>query len=692
MLAIPFRVFAQACLGALVGAFFALAIVRLALPADGPAPSEPGQFLSWIAHLVLVKPREKGFYLLALMLGGACSYAATYRILPGRLTGRCLWVLVILWVPVGNWIIGRTLGGGSFLVPAVAAVALGAGLSWSICAHGTRLAVSPQPAAPAPSSPRWLYPILLGLLTMMLVPSSFAAVALKIGPNVHAVIFLIGPALYSLGNGLLPGRDYFSLYSVGQPWLFHFVMGQSGGQALLNYVIVVISASWLFYAHLISLLHWLYRSWLAAAVAGFIPLILGFVYPGFGAPFFAPSGSILRYPLLTVCAWLIGLWAESPARPLRLLPIAAACGLALFLETESGVVMVLAAALTMFVTHPWQARVIMPVLAFLGVALATVTVLLVAAFGHGALQPEFFRRLFDGIVMFGGQGLQGALAKWSLDDWNWLYNLVAPGAMLATVAVVARTGATTSDTRRAAVLSFFSISGLMLLAKYANQSLAAVWQVSSIGPFVVLGWWCVALVRRLEEPPRSFWQARPIRPLQSATAAVIVGLALIFVVSPSESQRNPARYGLRAWSDFPSLLQWPFVRPTGCVEMDCFPVRPTASDVALMTARSRDHEPVAIVSSRYDWIYLLAAHRPPLVSFLPSSDIFVREHLAQSLQRIGRADYLFVAKADGQPSIARPDLWAAVTDLLGTAFQKDGESDHLIAWRRVPAKETYAAR
>jgi hypothetical protein len=697
MPALSFRLFAQACLGVLVGAFLALAIVRLALPLDGPAPNGPAQLLPWINHLVVVKPREKGFYLLALILGGACGYAATYRVLPGRVTGRYLWLLVVLSVPVGEWIIGRTLAGASFL-PAAAVSALGAAFLWLVYARGTRLVASTGVAASEPAWPHWPYPVLLGLLTLVLVPSSFAAVALKIGPNPHAVIFLIGPALYALGNGLLPGTDYFSLYSVGLPWLFHFVMGQSGGQAVLSYVIIVIAASWLFYAHLIHLLHWLYRSWLAAAVAAFIPLFLGFVYPGFGAPFFAPSSSILRYPLLTVCASLTGLWAEYPGRTLRLLPVAAACGLALFLETESGIVMLLGAILTTAVIHPWQARIIAPVVAFLIVALAVWMALLVAAFGFGVLQLEFFRRLFDGIILYGDLGLSGARANWSLYDWNWLYNVVAPGAMLATVAVIARPGALTPDTRRAAVLAFFAISGLMLLAKYANQSLAAVWQVSSVGPFAVLGWWCVALVRRLgsrRELPssaRPLWRARLAHPLQSVAAAAIVGVALAFVISPSESGRNPARYGLLAWADFPSLLKWPFLRPAGCVDMDCFPLQPTASDVDLITARLRAHGQVAIVSSRYDWIYLAAAHRPPLLTFLPSSEIFAQDQLLQSLQRIEHADYVYAAKADGRPYIVRPDLWTAVTDLLETSFQKDGESDHLVVWKRVPTKETNAVR
>src|SRR5580704_6194585 len=235
-----FRLFAQACLGVVVGVLFAVATARLAFPADGRPTAVPDGLLSWTLPNIWLKPREKGFYVLALALGGMFGYFATYRILPGRLTARNLWLTLIVSVPVVNLIVARTLGGGSFLIPGLAALALGAALATLICKDGEPLvSTGPYSAAAPDVGPKlWPYFLILAILTLLLIPSSFAAVAAKIGLNHHPVAFVIGPALYFLGSGLLPGIDYYSQYSIGFPWLFHFVMGRSTEHAVLAYVII----------------------------------------------------------------------------------------------------------------------------------------------------------------------------------------------------------------------------------------------------------------------------------------------------------------------------------------------------------------------------------------------------------------------------------------------------------------------
>jgi hypothetical protein len=704
----PFRLFAQACLGVVVGALLGLAIARIAFPADGRPATVPDGLLAWTLPAVWLKPREKGFYLLSLMLGGMFGYFATYRILPGRAATRnLLWALIIS-VPVVNLMIAHTLGGGSFFIPGIAALGLGAVLATLVYRRGKPLvSTAPYSAAPSDTSRQlWPYFVILAIMTLLLIPSSFAAVAAKIGLNHHPVTFVIGPALYFLGNGLLPGIDYYTQYSIGYPWLFHFVMGQSAGQAIIACVTAVIIATWLFYAHLIYLLQWLYRSWTVAAIVAFIPLLLGFIYPAvFPSPFLGPSNGVLRYPLLTVCAVLTSYWAETPARPTRLASIAAATGLAIFLEIESGIVMLLAAPMTVFIIHPWRASIIPPIFAFVAISLSVFAAMIFAVYGSPVLHVEFLRRLFEGVVLYSASGFGGWPANWTLWEWNWLYHFVGPGALLATIAVIARTSNLNSfDQRRMAVLGFLAISGLMLLAKYGNMSLGAVWQMSSIGPFSILGWWCIALIRRIDpaiivrgdgyvglprdmpaKPALRGWRQRTY-PLRSVVATAIIILAVAFVFSPSES-RNPGRYGLRAWSNFPSLLKWPFARPKGCAQMDCVANLPAASDVELIASRTQPHEQVAIVLDLYDWAYLLAAQRPPLMPFLPSAEIFTSEQLEETLRRIDHADYLFVPKGpNGEPNIWLADFSAVIVPLLGTKFQKDGEGERLVAWKRVTAQ------
>ena len=125
--------------------------------------------------------------------------------------------------------------------------------------------------------------------------------------------------------------------------------------------------------------------------------------------------------------------------------------------------------------------------------------MLFVVFGSATFQFEFIRRLFDGVILYGTSGFGGWPANWTLGEWNWLYHFVAP-ARIAGDGGGHRSDRkfASFDKRRMAVLGFLAVSGLMLLAKYGNMSLAAVWQMSSIGSFSILGWWCIALIRRID--------------------------------------------------------------------------------------------------------------------------------------------------------------------------------------------------
>ena len=177
--------------------------------------------------------------------------------------------------------------------------------------------------------------LIFGLLALVLVPSSFQAVAARIGMEMHVVSFLVGPSLYFLGHGLLPGIDYFAQYGIGLGWIFSFLIGKTAESTIINYVVLMVVVLWLFFAHLVWILQWLYRSWFAAAVVCLLVLALLFHTD---RNFFDPSSYVLRYPLLTVCAALLARWVAAPHDWTRLLSLAFALALAVFIETETGVV------------------------------------------------------------------------------------------------------------------------------------------------------------------------------------------------------------------------------------------------------------------------------------------------------------------------------------------------------------------
>ena len=157
-----------------------------------------------------------------------------------------------------------------------------------------------------------------------------------------------------------------------------------------------------------------------------------------------------------------------------------------------------------------------------------------------------------------------------------------------------------------------------------------------------------------------------------------VGLA-----STLRDQRNASVYGLRSWVRYPSIVMRPFQHFSGCNEMSCVANRPDERDVALIRDRTQQGQPVAIVGDLYDWTYLIDAHRPPLMAFLPSGAIFTQWQLDQSWKRIATADYWFVPKGpDGNPKIDNVDLAALALPALKRDFVLDGVGDRLMAWKR----------
>lgn len=690
------RLLAQAAAGMVVGVFFALAATRLLFPPDSPATSMPAGMLSWNLHNIRFEPREKGFYLLSLVLGALGAFLATRRMMQGRAPFLWLCIALVLAVPLGNTLIRRTLQGNlssavGFLLGILAAGSLAALLylrgEESARGDDGNLLIRDMSRAS-----RWPYPLLLLALTVVLVPSSVASVAAAIASTgetaMHVVSFLIGPALYFSGTNLLPGRDYFSQYSIGLGWVFSWLLGDSPGQAMTHYVAFLLVGMWLFYAHLTQLLHWLYRSWIAAAAVSFLSLILLFVTP---TPFFAPSSTVLRYPLLTVCAALLAWWTGQAKSRFRLATLAAAIACAIFLNTETGIDTAIAIAIAYIIVSPWRVAALMPLMALATASALAFLLLIVALFGPALLSLGFFRALIEPLTIYGVAGFGAWPIDWTLGNWYWLYNLVAPGTALATLAVIARVGRSgTFDKPRSAVLAFFAVSGLLMSAKYVNMSIVGVWQMNALGFFVALGWWSVAFVRQLQHSTFFVGGIHVGNLIGSSVVAALLA-ASVGLAGWSHDPRNPSLYGMQSWVLYPSLLRthlpkWLGLPPVAeCVHADCGGFRPAASDIELIQRHTHAGEQVAIVSDLYDWTYLIAAHRAPLMFFLPSSVIFTERQLQESVRRLRSANYLFVPKTpDGKVSISNSDLRRLVLPLLERQFERRDEGERLVAWERKP--------
>ena len=121
-----FRLFAQACLGVVVGVLLAVGNSADNVSGRRSAEHHPGwtALLDLVEHLVEAS-REGILFVVTRSWRNARVISRPTRYCPGELTARNLWLALILSVPIGNLIIASTFGGASFLIPGFAALCLG---------------------------------------------------------------------------------------------------------------------------------------------------------------------------------------------------------------------------------------------------------------------------------------------------------------------------------------------------------------------------------------------------------------------------------------------------------------------------------------------------------------------------------------------------------------------------------------
>ena len=146
--------------------------------------------------------------------------------------------------------------------------------------------------------------------------------------------------------------------------------------------------------------------------------------------------------------------------------------------------------------------------------------LLLLAFGPEALTVQFVIGLIEPLTIYGVAGF-GGLA----------HCVDAAGMELALQYGCARN--CPRDHRRHAancaqragrspargIVLFFAACGLLMAAKFINQSIIAVWQMNALGFLVVLGWWAVALARTV---PHRLEVSKETIPARAITAALMV--------------------------------------------------------------------------------------------------------------------------------------------------------------------------
>jgi hypothetical protein len=680
--------FAAALLGAAFGALVALAIACFIFPP--PAASfDPASLgvLNWAKSWAHPKPREMGFYALTLLLGSLGGWLGAHWQIAGRRASPWSAAPLLLLVPVINAAVAPAMTGG----PTVLLYDLAATATLFVIAFTIRYAArsvsdecgametTPQPLFHHLRSRGKTALILAGstgLIAAFLLPLSARRVAEAIGFDIHQASFMIGPATYSFGRGLIPGIDYFTQYSVGTPWLFSFFLAPTASETMIQAVWFVVAEMIFFHVTLFCFLWWFLRGWGWALVVTVAVLMTQFTT---SSPLYAPSSTSARYPLLALVACLFVLWVKRALSLPAAAPLAVALAGALFLNTETGVYASAAVAMAAVVAVPSLGRSVGKV-AFLGALTFLFFMLLsLIAFGSGALDYRYLWFLIEPMILYAG-GLGAWPIEW-IGGLHWLYNIVAPGVALASigwVAVTTREPALAGERTHLAALAMISLIGLFMSAKFVNMSIVALWQVNSLGFLIISAWWARALVDRLGDHPAIFGQISP-RMLTTAAMAVLLGTFLAVIEDP----RNPNLYTFASYRTHPSLVNallggaavydCPGER-TGCTSQPIVP-----EDVALITRLTRPGERVALLFMQ-DWAYLIEARRPSKFHFLPSPDIFTERQLRDSLRDI---DLIFLPREPAADlGVTNPQMVAIVVPMLRQGFSVVDQGAALLAWRR----------
>jgi hypothetical protein len=692
-----------ALIGVAIGALLAVVLACAVFSTHAAAEITPTKagLLDWVAqlhHRDFHDDRKKIFYLATLIFGGAFGLLGAWLRPAGDRFKVLSLLLLIGFVPVMNEIIRRSMDsdvldagmytafGVLVLAGIVAFLRYVPGLS---VFH--RLQLEPHPAD-MQSSAALKEPartrvaaievlVAIAVIAEFVVPTNVAAVARTIGYEVHMCLYMIGPATYEFGKGLIPGIDYLTLYSIGTPWLFHYFLDPSIAKTMVNAVWFEVAEMAFFEVTLFFFLWWLLRSWEWALVLTIAILLTQFPTPD---SLYAPSSTASRYPLMAVVGSGLVLWVKRDLAISASLLLALALAGSLFMNTETGIDASVAVAIAAVATGPSLIRSIRQVVLLSILTIIAFLLFSAAAFGPGVFDIRFLQYLIEPMLLFAG-GYGSVPIDWAKGS-AWVYNIVAPGlalASLAWAAIVARDPNWKPVRDRLAALAWVSLVGLLMSAKYINMSLVTVWQVNSWAFLIVLGWWAKTLIgfvrdRRLITRP---FALNLRQALAGGVAAILVFLLFGFNGGPS------ALYAIDSYRTFPSLVTNLVNRVFGAKSAPCDPHRTGCSstpiarkDVELIRRLTQPDARVAVFGLM-DWVYLVEAQRASKFFELPSATILTRRGLDESVRNI---DLIFLPRVPPETfGITHGDVAKVLVPQLQKDFKMIAEGADLLAWKRI---------
>jgi hypothetical protein len=153
----------------------------------------------------------------------------------------------------------------------------------------------------------WIDMVAIAAIGMLLLCANDERLAAHIGANVAKISYFVGPALYSYGDHLSPGLDFYSHYGPGLGPVFFHLMGDGWKSAAMRGVetIVVITAIFCCLEYLVLL--FLTGSRLLAFAAPVFSALLNFsTYYFFDGPSSYPVRYAFLLPFVFAYGWLCG--------------------------------------------------------------------------------------------------------------------------------------------------------------------------------------------------------------------------------------------------------------------------------------------------------------------------------------------------------------------------------------------------
>ncbi len=661
--------------GMLIAAALTAAIIAIRGDTiDQPHPSVlPSESMSSFVVVPWQERYERVWYLLICVAGALGAWAAARFVRPSPwLSGAAALAFVAAAFPLGASVFTTEFDTGRlFICAAILAIPL----LWRNSVgteQGATLRTIPMPEA----MPRraWLVSGLLcvpltAVLYGLLAPYDIPTTAAECYAESHVGSYLIAPALYYHAPHAVPGLDFESHYGIGHAYTFSHVMGSKGFERALNrYVLFVLIVTILYFmSALLVLSDWLRNPW---AAFGLTLLLVAVALEGTAYRY--PSNWPVRHPFAFAFLFAAVRGCDPGSRG-RVWCVAtgAIAALAVFWQTDIGLYTVAAgfvlfAAGAVFLAVPaWRP------LTFLASCFTTFTVLCFVLFGPRVLDPLFYERLLEPLLLY-GTGFGNQLLDWR-GGWSYWYNLAGPGVAIASVGVMIGYRKGTPAPRTVLYASAASLLGLAMLFKWVNRSIDVLWSlngglvVAVAGCWAWIGWNVV-----------SQWLASTRRPwLGYIRQAIAVACLLVLTVYGLRTDRDTADPKHQGGSSSPLMrIANRFdtaPNPINAARKGLEP-QPVATyldidTITFLRANTRRTDRVAVICWE-DWNYLAAAGRAPQLHWVQLFLVHSPVLLERCAADIRDADKVFVHRdALGSLEKVNPLAYAHIACALDDKFQ-----------------------